>query len=325
MWPGDAAATLAGLRAAVPSDGTIVLESTPKGASGCFYQEWQRALEMGYVKHFFPWWVEPEYRRDGITVTDFTEEENELIRLHQLKPEQIAFRREVKANFGQRAREEYAEDSETCFRTSGSCVFEIETIDERLRALVDPQQGKYNGELQIYFPPQPGKKYIIGVDPAGGGEDGDYSCAEVIDRHSGQQCAEYLGRLHTTEFAQRVAELARIYKDAMVVVERNNHGHAVLAALNTLTEPNDAFKEQSIWRDSSRQQGWLTTVANRPPTIERFGTLLRQHPALFNSRRLLDQCRTFVRGRDGRPEAAPGSHDDAIMAIAIAHAVRDGN
>ena len=43
MWPGDAAATLAGLRAAVPPDGTIVLESTPKGSAGAFYDEWQRA------------------------------------------------------------------------------------------------------------------------------------------------------------------------------------------------------------------------------------------------------------------------------------------
>ncbi len=80
---------------------------------------------------------------------------------------------------------------------------------------------------------------------------------------------------------------------------------------------------ESIWRDSSEEQGWLTTVANRPPAIERFGTLLRTQPALFNSRRLLEQCRTFVRGRDGRPEAAQGSHDDAIMAIAIAYAVRE--
>ncbi len=35
-WPRDAAATLASLRAAVPPDGEIVLESTPNGACGCF-------------------------------------------------------------------------------------------------------------------------------------------------------------------------------------------------------------------------------------------------------------------------------------------------
>jgi len=46
-WPGDAEQTLASLRAAVPEKGEIVLESTPKGAGGVFYQEWQRAAETG--------------------------------------------------------------------------------------------------------------------------------------------------------------------------------------------------------------------------------------------------------------------------------------
>ena len=64
-WPRDAAATLASLRAAVPPDGEIVLESTPNGACGCFYDEWLRAHETGYTRHFFPWWWEPTYRRRG--------------------------------------------------------------------------------------------------------------------------------------------------------------------------------------------------------------------------------------------------------------------
>ena len=42
-WKGDAAETLAGLRAGLAPDGELVLESTPNGAGGCFYEEWQRA------------------------------------------------------------------------------------------------------------------------------------------------------------------------------------------------------------------------------------------------------------------------------------------
>ena len=37
------------------------------------------------------------------------------------------------------------------------------------------------------------KQYIIGVDPAGGGCDGDYACAQVIERSTGLQCAELHG------------------------------------------------------------------------------------------------------------------------------------
>ena len=39
-WQGDAAETLLGLRAAMPADGELVLESTPNGAEGCFWNEW---------------------------------------------------------------------------------------------------------------------------------------------------------------------------------------------------------------------------------------------------------------------------------------------
>ena len=68
-WPRDAAEVLASLRAAVPEDGEIVLESTPNGAGGVFYEEWQRAEETGYTKHFFPWWYDegiPDRRCCGV-------------------------------------------------------------------------------------------------------------------------------------------------------------------------------------------------------------------------------------------------------------------
>jgi len=60
-WPGDAGATLAGLRAALAPGGEMVMESTPNGAYGCFYEEWGLAAGNGTVQHFFPWWMERAY------------------------------------------------------------------------------------------------------------------------------------------------------------------------------------------------------------------------------------------------------------------------
>ena len=62
-WTRGGVEGLASLRAAVPNDGNIVLESTPNGAGGLFYEEWQRAEETGYTRHFFPWWYADEYSR----------------------------------------------------------------------------------------------------------------------------------------------------------------------------------------------------------------------------------------------------------------------
>src|SRR5438067_1647995 len=73
-WPGDAAATLAGLRAALTPTGELIMESTPNGASGAFYEEWQQAPAKGTARHFFPWWMEPAYVSNP--VTDLTEEES---------------------------------------------------------------------------------------------------------------------------------------------------------------------------------------------------------------------------------------------------------
>jgi hypothetical protein len=39
-WPGDPAETLAGLRAAMSPGAELILESTPDGVGGCFYEEW---------------------------------------------------------------------------------------------------------------------------------------------------------------------------------------------------------------------------------------------------------------------------------------------
>jgi hypothetical protein len=40
------------------------------------------------------------------------------------------------------------------------------------------------------------------------------------------------------------------------------------------------------------------------------------------SKRLLAECRTFVRGEYGRTGAASGAHDDLVMSMALAQAVR---
>ena len=51
-------------------------------------------------------------------------------------------------------------------------------------------------------------------------------------------------------------------------------------------------------------------------------TLLVEKPELFRSKRLLEECRTFVNHANGAMGAAHGTHDDCVMAFAIAQAVR---
>src|SRR5208283_4873129 len=178
-WPGDAAATLAGLRAALVPGGEMVIESTPNGAYGCFYEEWQQASEKGVVKHFYPWWMEPAYV--SATVTDLRDDELALMARHGLSAAQIGFRRGLEASYRGLRTQEFAEDAELCFRATGECCFDMEAVERRLAAVQEPVETRRDGALWIWLPPLPGKEYIVAVDTAGGGSEGDYAAVQVID------------------------------------------------------------------------------------------------------------------------------------------------
>src|SRR5438876_593612 len=94
-WSHGGAEALASLRASVPREGEIVLESTPNGAGGVFYEEWQQADETGYTRHFFPWWYEQDYKAEleNVGVHPLTPDEVDLVEHHGLTDAQIAWRR----------------------------------------------------------------------------------------------------------------------------------------------------------------------------------------------------------------------------------------
>lgn len=245
---------------------------------------------------------------------ELSKEEQELVAKHKLTEAQIAFRRKKQSQLRGLMAQEYAEDPVSCFRASGESVFEMEAIDKALQACGEPVETRDNQRWRIWFPAQKGKQYIVGVDPAGGGCGGDYSCAEVIDRLTGMQCAEVHGHYPPAEFGKLVVELAKEFNHALIAVERNNHGHAVLAHIRNAAYLN-VYME-------GRQEGWLTSAVTRPAMIENLGAVLLAEPRLFHSPLLLGECRTFVRQADGSTGATGGAHDDAVMAMAIAFAVR---
>lgn len=171
------------------------------------------------------------------------------------------------------------------------------------------------GALLTWLQPVAGRTYIVAVDSAGGGEHGDFAAMQVIDRVTGLQCAELQEKLRPAELARAAVELAKEYCGALIVVERNNHGAAVLAYIETSERYMNTYRQDG-------EAGWLTTSVSKPEMIARLGSLLGQRPEMFNSRRLLDECRTFVARERGKTGAANGAHDDLVMAMAIAQSVR---
>jgi len=323
-WPGDAAATLAGLRAALAPDGEMVMESTPNGAYGCFYEEWGRGIESaaqfirgsadGVVRHFFPWWMEEAYVGAPV-VGELREDEQRLVLAHGLTAGQIGFRRGLEASYRGLRSQEFAEDAETCFKATGECCFEVSAVETRLAEVGEPMETRRGGALQIWLPSLAGKEYLVAVDTAGGGADGDFAAVQVIEVESGLQCAELQQRLGTLELARVSAKLAREYGGAMIAVERNNHGAGVLAYLDSVEHYARVYEQNGV-------AGWLTTAGSKPGMVSRMGALLVESAEMFFSKRLLGECRTFVTMAGGRVGAVNGAHDDCLMAMAIGQAVR---
>ena len=309
-WPANPAETLAGLRASLAPGGEMILESTPDGVGGCFHEEWQKADETGMVRHFFPWWMEERYRTEAVDAANLTDEERHLITTHSLDLRQIGFRRQVRSNFRGLARQEFAENEQSCFRASGDSVFELAAIEERLASAPPAIELRRNGELEIWLPALKGKQYLVAVDPAGGGSEGDYSAAEIVELETGIQCAEFAGHVGGLELARLVTDLAAEYNNAWLVVERNNHGSGVLA----LAEAVCGYKK--IYREAG-QAGWLTTSVSRPAVLGKLDAALVEEPQRFMSRKLLGECRSFVRLANGNSGARAGTHDDRVMAMAI--------
>jgi hypothetical protein len=321
-WPGDAAETLAGLQAALAPDGELVLESTPNGAYGAFYNEWSAGVERpapedpdALVRHFLPWWMEPAYVGAPVARAAMREDELLLVARHGLSEGQIGFRRGLEQRYGVLRAQEFAEDAETCFRATGSCCFEVEAIERRLAELGPPESTRWNGALQVWFAPHRDKEYIVAVDPAGGGAEGDFAAVQVVERQTGLQCAELQQRLRPAELARVAVELAREYNQALLAIERNNHGAAVIAYV----ERNEGYER--LYRQDG-EPGWLTTAASKPEMVAQLGSALEHAPQRLRSRRLLAECRTFVAGERGKTAAASGAHDDLVMAMGLALAVQ---
>ncbi len=57
---------------------------------------------------------------------------------------------------------------------------------------------------------------------------------------------------------------------------------------------------------SHNAAGWLTTDMSRDRALGTFRELVDNHPELFASHRLLQECRTFVRNPKGKCAAASG-------------------
>lgn len=180
-----------------------------------------------------------------------------------------------------------------------------------LKIYVAPETGKPGQEGQ---PGTPGRSYVIGVDPAEGNPTSDDSALCVLDEASGEQVAALAGKFEPSTLAAYADEIGHYYNDAGLMVERNNHGHAVLLWLreHSSLRRMDGHDDREGWLSNSRGKALMySSVADnmrdRSVTVYDFATM------------------TQLGSIDGSTLRAPeGQHDDRADSFALACVGRAG-
>lgn len=320
---------LAGLVEAA-REGEVILESTAQGRTGLFYELWQEAQDPAsdWVPLFFPWWMDDRntLRISGDSLREqtasLTGEEYMLVAQHALAPDQIAWRRWKKAQPEMRRGmfdQEYAESPATCFLASGTTFFDVEILLD-LRGKCEDRRD----QLVFFEEPKSDHDYVVGADVGEGVPDGSRSVGGVLDAATGAQVAVLSGRWRPHDFARRLVDLGRKYNEAMIAVERNNHGHSVLNTLqNQLVYPY-IYRHREYDRLSKShimKVGYPTNVSTREILIDGVREATEEHLMGVRDMRFVDECLDFTLSRAGKYEAATG-HDDHIFAWAIAWQAR---
>lgn len=169
--------------------------------------------------------------------------------------------------------------------------------------------------LIIFAEPHWTRTYVIGADPAEGNPSSDDSSLHVLDEESGEEVAFMAAKIEPTTFAEHIATIARYYNDAKVMVEKNNHGHAVIAHL---AENHIDIQVMAGWNGDA---GWLTNTKGKALLWTTLADSMRDKVVIIHSRGTYVQIGSI----EGATLKAPkGLHDDKAISYALAARAASG-
>lgn len=321
-----------GILEAVPRTGTIILESTAQGEGNMFHRYFIGATEKvnEFTGHYYRWFELEEYQIPLYPGEEksfhLSVEEQNLKNKYGLSLAQMKWRREKQARLGNRFVQEYPEDDwDEAFIKSGSPVFDTVWLNARDKDLPEqfPAEIWLGGDLYIYKIVEPGARYVVGADTSEGDINSDYSSAMVlkISPLPVEQVALLHGRWTPDVFSEKLWRIGRAYNNAMIAVERNNHGHAVLQNLaNGIMRRGEVkFPPYStIFVGPDKKLGWLTTNLSKPQMLQELDRALRADEIIINSKKFINEAKKYSFLKGSSMGASTGNYDDIVMAMAIA-------
>lgn len=301
----DAASIMAGLMQGVPADGTVVLESTPNGAQGWFYERCMEALDgdSTWTLHFYPWWHDAGYALSVDEPLTLSDDEAALVKLHNLTDAQIAWRRAKQKELGRLFAQEYPEDAISCFLTSGTGYFaDIQHFDKLFSASTEATPTK-------------GHRYVAGLDFA---QTVDYTVLSVGD-------VDYLeevdllrmNQLPWAEMRRRVVDKCLKWGIDVLLAEKNSMGSTNIEELQSELKARGAKTEVVGFLTTQKSKAGIVTGLHF--SLDEEGLILQ--PDLNGRHELLNFAASQTPNGMWKYEAATG-HDDTVIARALMNKAR---
>lgn len=162
--------------------------------------------------------------------------------------------------------------------------------------------------LTVFGKPEDKHMYVIGADPAEGNPNSDESSATVLDVNTGEEMAVLAERLQPNTFADYLEKLAGFYNNASVLVERNNHGHAILLKLS-----EDGFEGTLNGFDG--RPGWHSTTRGKALLYTHCTKAVQEKDVIIHDFLTMQQLSSIVGSTLKAPEE---EHDDRATSFALA-------
>lgn len=234
-----------------------------------------------------------------------------------------------------------AQEIDCDFLASGNNVFDPMDLKSIQDGLIDHPviRHELQGNLLVFEDPIPNVEYFLGGDVATGRAK-DYSAFSIMDKHGDEKVC-FKGRIPTNRFRNLVGEWGIKYNQALVGVEGNDIGEAVVMGLEEQSYPNMYYTVRMLKEKGDSEPkiekipGWYTTSKNRPIIIDGLERDIREEVVTIKNPFFIAEGYTFVYDASNRPVAmqkgeymGDGSNtysDDSIIATCITNYIRKGN
>lgn len=189
----------------------------------------------------------------------------------------------------------------------------IEACYAEMKPLPNAEGAPALHGLEIYRPPRPDVKYVIGGDPAEGNPNSDDSALTVVDVLTGDECAVLAGKFEPGAFGSYISMVSAYYNDAPAMIERNNHGHAVIQWVQ------EHARRVRLLNGHDEHIGWMSSQLGKALLYTECADHFRQN-ALIQAK-VLHSFRSHVQlsSIEGSTLRAPeGQYDDRADSYALA-------